>query len=301
MRHLRVTGMVLFAMMLFFACIEKNQQADTKQNAKNLTPADALTEQIAKNPDNPDLYFQRAKWNLSMKKVSAAEIDIRKALSLDSSKAEYHLLQGDIHFAGFKIKDAETSFLNTISINPQSIDAYMRLSELYLYMKNYEESVRNANEVLRIDKRRVKAYFIKGFVYKETRDTLRAISNFQTCVEQDPNYYDAIMQLANLYSTHNDPIALQYYNNALRLQPHSIEALYGRGLFFQNTGEIEKALVDYNELLKYNPQHGFTYFNLGYIAMKHEKDYRKAIPLLSAALTHEKHYVEAYYNRGICY
>jgi len=72
-------------------------------------------------------------------------------------------------------------------------------------------------------------------------------------------------------------------------------------LFYQNTGAIEKAVNDYNELLKIKPDYGFAWFNLGYIALKYEKDYKKAIPLFTNALTHEKHYVEAYYNRGVCY
>jgi len=286
--------------LLLFSCQDQKQQ-DKPAPEKILTPADALTEQIAKEPANPDLYFQRAKWNLSTKKISAAEKDILKALSLDSSQAEYHLLKADICFAGFHIVDAENAFNKAISLDPKNGDAYLRLAELNLYMKKYEESIKNANEALRIDKYRSKAYFIKGYVYKETKDTLRAISNFLTCVEQDRNYYDAIIQLANLYAVHNDPIALQYYNNALKLQPHSVEALYDRGLFYQNTGEIEKAVNDYNELLKVDPTYGFAYFNLGFIAMKFEKDYPKAIIFYTKALTHEKHYVEAYYNRGICH
>jgi tetratricopeptide (TPR) repeat protein len=236
-----------------------------------------------------------------MKKLAAAEIDIRKALSLDSARSDYYLLLADISFARFHIQEAEAAFIKSASLDANNIEARLRLAELYLYMKKYEESIQNANEALRIDKHRGKAYFIKGFVYKETKDTLRAISNFQTCIEQEPTYYDAIIQLGNLYATHKDPIALQYYNKALKLQPHSVEGLYDRGLYFQNTGAIDKAVNDYNELLKIDPTYGFAYFNLGFIAMKYEKDFNKAIPLFSKALTYESHYVEAYYNRGVCY
>jgi len=290
------------ALFLLVACGEKKQPSGEKQSAeKQLTPADVLTEKIKGDPNNPSLYYERAKWNLSMKKMAAAEQDIKKVLSIDSSRSEYFLLQADISFAGFHVPEAEAAFNKAVSLDANNIEAYLKLSELYLYMKKYEESIKNANEALRIDKHRVKAYFIKGYVYKETKDTTRAISNFQTCVEQDPTYYDAIIQLGNLFAVHNDPIALQYYNSALKLQPHSVEALYNRGLYLQNTGALDKAVNDYNELLKVDPLYGFAYFNLGYIAMKYEKDYKKAIPLFSSALNHEKHYVEAYYNRGVCY
>ena len=290
-----------FGILLLLSSCGQNKNEDKVATEKVATPADIFTERIKSEPDNPELYFQRSKWNLSMKKTALAELDIRKAMSLDSTKSDYYLLLADICYAGFRIPDAETAFRKAASLDPSNIEAFLKLAELNLYMKKYEEAISNANEALRIDKHRGKAYFIKGFVYKETKDTLRAISNFQTCVEQDPTYYDAIIQLGNLYATHNDPISLQYYNSALKLQPHSVEALYNRGLYYQNTGAIEKAVNDYNELLKIEPSYGFAWFNLGYIALRFEKDYNKAIPLFTNALEHEKHYVEAYYNRGICY
>jgi tetratricopeptide (TPR) repeat protein len=289
-------GLTLF----IFSCGEKRKEVKPDLN-RQTTPADALTEKINSDPGNASLYYQRSKWYLSLKKTAAAEGDIRKALSIDSTHSDYYLLLGDVSFARFQIPESESAFQKAISIDPNNIDAFLKLSELYLYMKKYEDAIRMSNEALRIDKHRGKAYFIKGFVYKETKDTARAISNFQTCVEQDPTYYDAMIQLANLYASHNDPIALQYYNSALKLQPHSVEALYDRGLFYQNTGSLEKAVNDYKQLLKINPEYGFAYFNLGFIAMKYEKDYRKAIPLFTSALENEKHYVEAYYNRGVCY
>lgn len=288
------------ALLFLFSCGEKKKE-DNDSPEKVQTPLDALTEKIKTDPDNPSLYFQRARWNFSAKKIAASEYDIRKAISLDSLNADYHILLADINFTNFRLQDAEAAFKKAAAIDPDHIEAYLKLAELYLYTKKYEESIRNANEALRIDKRKGKAYFIKGFVYKETKDTLRAISNFQTCIEQEPAYYDAMIQLGNIYATHLDPIALEYYNSALKLQPHSVEALYDRGLYYQNTGMIEKAVNDYNELLKIDPTYGFAYFNLGYIAMKYEKDYRKAIPLFTNALAHENHYVEAYYNRGVCY
>jgi tetratricopeptide (TPR) repeat protein len=298
-KFLRAVVLITLAAFIF-SCGEKKQDQKTV-TPQNLSPADALTEQIKKEPNNPDLYFKRAKWNLSTKKITGAENDILKAINLDSSRADYFLLKADICFAGFHIVDAENAFNKSISLDPKNVDAYLKLAELNLYTKKYEESIKNVNEALRIDKHLSKAYFIKGFVYKETKDTLRAISSFLTCIEQDHNYYDAIIQVANLYAVHNDPIALQYYNNALKLQPHSVEALYDRGLFYQNTGEIEKAVNDYNELLKVDASYGYAYFNLGFIAMKYENDFAKAIPLFTSAIRYESHYVEAYFNRGVCY
>ncbi|MCX6276335.1 MAG: hypothetical protein NTV09_14130 [Bacteroidetes bacterium] len=155
-----------FGILILLSSCGQNKKEDKIATEKVATPADILTEKIKSEPNNPELYFQRSKWNLSMKKTALAELDIRKAMSLDSTKSDYYLLLADICFAGFRIPDAETAFRKAASLDPSNIEAFLKLAELNLYMKKYEEAISNANEALRIDKRRGKAYFIKGFVYK---------------------------------------------------------------------------------------------------------------------------------------
>src|SRR5690349_9569643 len=96
----------VYAIVLFlFSCGEKKNENKTPVN-NSATPADALTEKIKSDPSNPSLYFERAKWNLSMKKFSAATLDVNKALSLDSMKSDFYVLLADINFASLKIHDA---------------------------------------------------------------------------------------------------------------------------------------------------------------------------------------------------
>lgn len=64
---------------------------------------------------------------------------------------------------------------------------------------------------------------------------------------------------------------MQYYNNALRLQPNSTEALYNRGLLFQNMGELDKALEDYNSILKIDNRYADAHYNMGYIDLAYKK------------------------------
>jgi len=76
-----------------------------------------------------------------------------------------------------------------------------------------------ADELLRINKNNADAYFFKGMIFKSLEMKNKSISNFQTCVEQDPTYYNAYMQLGLLMSNKKDdsqtcvsiPL-LQYFN-----------------------------------------------------------------------------------------
>src|SRR5205085_7224819 len=96
-------------------------------------------------------------------------------------------------------------------------------------------------------------------------------------------------------------MALQYYNNALRIQPSSTEAFYNRGLLYQNMGELEKATNDYEAILKLDRNYADAHYNLGYIDLAFKKDYNSAITHFTDAIRINKQYAEAFYNRGVAY
>ena len=148
------------------------------------------------------------------------------------------------------------------------------MAELYFYVRGYQKSLLYSNEALKLDKNLVRAYYLRGFAYKEMGDTAKAVSSFNTVIDLQ-NDYDAYIQLGNIYAVRNNPLAEQYYNNALKVQPASTEALYNRGLYFQNKGEVGKAVADYNTILKIDPAYSDAYFNLGYINSVMSANYKE--------------------------
>lgn len=170
-----------------------------------------------------------------------------------------------------------------------------------MYLKAYPKAIDYANEALRIDKNKAKAYFIKGFVYKEAGDTAKSISSYTTVIELEPDNYDAYMQLGVIYGARGNDLAIQYYSNALRVNPSSVEALYNRGLYYQESGQLEKAEGDYLTIIAKNPGYQDAYYNLGFIALVNKDDYAEAIKQFSKAINIEQNYVEAFYNRGLSY
>jgi tetratricopeptide (TPR) repeat protein len=262
---------------------------------------DKLNKEINEQPNNADAHYRRAKIYVSEKKFKVAANDINAAVALDTTKADYYFLQADVFFANLLIPQSIQAFEKSISLSPDNADAYLRLAELHLYIKKYKESIQYANDALRIDKHRAKAYFIKGFVFKEMGDTSNAISSFQTCSEQEPDNYDAYIQLGLLYGARHNKVAIQYYNNALRLNPKSTEALYNRGLFYQDNGELNKAIEDYTAIKQIDPTYKDAYFNTGFINLVFLKNYNEAVLQFTDAIRYGQYYLEAYYNRGLSY
>ena len=260
-----------------------------------------LNDRIQKNPTDAAAYFERGQIFFSQKDLDQAYLDVSKAVSLDSTKAGYYLLLADINFKGFHIQKTVQAFEKCLQIDPKNMEARLKLAELYLYIKGYPKALEYANDALRLDKRQAKAYFIKGFVYKETHDTASAISSFETVIELQPENYDALIQLGNLCAARNMKAAEQYYNNALHLSPRSTEALYDRGLYYQNSGQLEKAIADYQTLLNIDPKYADAYFNMGFIDLVLKKEYRASIIHFSDAIRANPNFADAFYNRGMAY
>lgn len=295
----------IIAGLLFQSCRQNSNDANgEKEKTDTLNKDDVfyqLNQKIAKDPGNAEAYYQRSKIDLEKNLIQQAFADASKAAFLDSSKIEYFLMLGDVSFRGLQIRKSVEAYEKCLKLDPKNLEANLKLAEIYLYIKGYAKSISYANEALKIDEKKSKPYFLKGFVYKESGDTAKALSSFETVVELEPENYDAHIQLGNLYAALKNKLALDYYGNALSLRPTSTEALYDRGLFLQNIGEFNKAIGDYKVILKIDPRYADAHYNIGYIALVYKKDYNTAIDRFTEAIKINKDYVEAYYNRGLAY
>ena len=66
---------------------------------------------------------------------------------------------------------------------------------------------------------------------------------------------DAYTNRGNLYADKGEKdLALNDYNQAIKLNPQLAEAYVNRGTLYQEKGEYELALKDYNQAIKLNPQ-----------------------------------------------
>jgi len=291
----------LIFVFLFASCgVDKKKEEEQKHidgKTKDLTE---LNEKIEKDPSNASLYHQRAKVFYDQKKLPEASSDIEKAIQLDSSKAGYFLTSSDIFFVQNKTSRSKKDLEKCISLDPENIDCLMKLSELYLYVQNYKKSIEHLDRVLKVDKHNPKAYFLKGMNFKEMGDTNLAISSMQTTVEQDPDYYNAYIQLGLLHAARKQAIAVDYYNNALNLNPQSIEANYNKGIFYQEMGDFKKAIESYNIILQIDSNYAHAHYNLGYIQFI-QKNYQASIPHFNKAYKSDSQYADALYMQGLAY
>lgn len=277
---------------------ENKTSADTSKIDKSI---EELTLKINATPSDANLYHNRALLYIEQRNFQYAMGDVEKAIDIDSTKADYFITLSDLHFIANKTFQAKAALEKSISLDPQNIKARLKLAEIFFIVRKYQEAIDNLSAVLKIEPANTKALFMKGMIYKESGDTANAISTFQTVIDNDQNDYNAYMQLGVIYEAKANALAVQYFTGALRINPRSEEALYGRALYNQEHNELDKAIQDYTSIIQINPKNKNAHFNLGYLHYTFLKVYDQAIKHYDDAIAADSNYAEAYYNRGLCY
>ena len=262
---------------------------------------ETLNKKIKEDPKNPDLLHERAKYYLNKKDYPGCYTDMMNVLVLDSSKAAYYMTLSDLYFYTNKTRGSKRALEKAIELDDKNIPALLKLAELHLYVGQNKESIEYINKALKIDQYNAKAYFMKGMNYKDLKDTARAISSMRTAIEQDKDYYHAYMQLGLMFAANNNPLAVDYYKNAIRLAPNSTEAWYALGKFYQDAGDWDNAINTYNALATADAKNKSVRYNLGVIYLLNLKEYPQALEQFTQAIQADPNYLEAYYGRGITY
>lgn len=271
-------GAAFVALAFFIISCGNNQPADETLMVESTdSSVVSLNEKIKQDPSNPDLYHQRAILLSGNNDLPTAFYDMRRAISIDSTRAAYFMTLGEIYFMQGEGGKALQAYQQASDLEPENQEALLKQAELKLYMQNPTGAIETIDQALLNDKFNAKAYFMKGMAFKQLRDTMTALSSFQTAVEQDPEYFHAYMQLGIILSELHDPVAEQYLKNAINVNPLSIEAHYALGMFLQQHGNPEAALEPYSNILALDSINRDALFNTAYVYSEYLDDQAKAL------------------------
>jgi tetratricopeptide (TPR) repeat protein len=283
-----------------------DQGAKTDPGPAAATPVDSLAlaiqevgARMVKDPGNAANYAERARLYVRMDSLRLAINDLERAAALDSSNRSYRLDLGDLYFTTVQMDKAALAFDRVLASDPENVDALLKLAEIKLILRDHKTSVELVNRALRKDPNLAMGYYLKGFVHMEMGDTALAISSFRTAVEQDPRDYRSFMQLGLLSAQRNDPLALDYFNTAIELRPRSVEALYAKAMFLQETGRDSAALETYARIMAIDSTNAVAHYNSGFVRMEYLRDLAGAKQDFSKAIKLNTDYYQAWYNRGV--
>ncbi len=118
---------------------------------------------------------------------------------------------------------------------------------------------------------------------KLTPEQLKQMAAAQTSaliekLKAEPSNVPLLMQVATIYSaSHQCQEASEYYGRVLKIDPKNLPARTELSSCLYSTGDVDGALAQLNQSLKYNPTDANSLFNLGVIKWKGKNDPAGAI------------------------
>lgn len=275
---------------------------------KPMTPADSLKaaiagldKEIAASKEDPLLYARRAELYLADRQPERALGDINQAISLDPRQPSFYILLSDVYLLMGQPQQCGQSLERALSIDPANKEALLKRAKYFLILLDYPKTFETLKTLLDLDPVNPPAYYLRAIALLENGDTARAVGDLMKAVDQDQEFFDAYMQLGELFALRKDALAESYFKNALNIRPQSKEALYMLGMFYQETGQYDKAITVYQQLSGADSTIATAPYNIGYIYLVYLKDFSMAESFFTKAIMKDSGYFEAWYNRGYCF
>lgn len=95
--------------------------------------------------------------------------------------------QGKQVFEDGNYGEAEQIFLDVIRLNPQEVEAYEYLGEVYSQKKEYDHAIETLEFARHLNPNEDRIYYDIGMVYQEQGDTKKSMQNLKECVRLSPN------------------------------------------------------------------------------------------------------------------
>lgn len=290
---------LLFVLCLLACKHSTTANAPTKDPIFSSPEIAPLTQAINADTTKADAWFKRGQALHKMGADSLALADWYVATRLDSNRAEYASAIGDLLFEHKDVKTASVWLLRALRHDPNDPKAHLKIAKLMLFNKEHGQAFTEINTVLRQDAFNPEAYFLKGLVYKDMKDTAKAISSFQTVLDVAPDYREAAIQLGLLYTLRSNDLGLQYYENAYKMDTSDVFPLYARGMYHQAKKQWEPAKAEYTRCILADTHYADAYFALGFVLLQQDS-LEKARRQFDHVTRMEPTNPRAWYNRGLC-
>ena len=171
-------------------------------------------------------------------------------LMIEGNALNYYL-QGLVTAKLNSNQKAEWAFNNAIKKDKKFIDAYIALADLQLNLNKPDDAMNNCNEALKINPNSRQALLVRSHVFLKKLDYRNAIDDISRVIVMNPNDDEMFFIRGSYYqqfSQHQN--AINDFNKVLTLNPKNAEAYYQRAHSYEEISNFVAAIKDYESLVK---------------------------------------------------
>lgn len=148
-------------------------------------------------PDNTDVIFLMARVSMSQNYYEDAIPLLESGLAIAPQRADLMAALGESYFMAGKVDKAIEEFQRLIAIDP-SARSYVFLGISYRHLGRFDEAKKYFEDGLKLDPHNSACLFNLGFIAERQGDSVQAETLFQQALHANPDFADALLELANL-------------------------------------------------------------------------------------------------------
>lgn len=295
-----VVFVAVTSLMLMLSCRNKSSEVEAINEQGLPDTIVVVNRLIEASPMDASLYVLRSQLFLEYRMPEHALQDADKAVALNPGDPANHIAMADVLHARGRVHESIQSLKKARAVAPDNVASLLKLGEIHMFISDYKSSLLYLDTAARLDDTNPEPWLIGGFSMGYAGDTLNSIRYFNECLKRDKDNYKANLQLAIIYTRRLNPLALEYYQNALNIKPESAEVYYNMGKFYQDIGRYNEAIDAYIAVTRMRNDMGFrdnAFFNLGYIHVELQV-WDEARDYFGHAIHANPQYFQAYYAKG---
>jgi len=214
----------------------------------------ALERVLVLEPDHPEALMKLAELFYIVAEFKKALSCLDKLQNKNARNPEAYFLRGMIYRDAGDSAKAVSAWQAAVDIDQKHYDAYLQLGIL-LSAKKDPLAVQYLNNALNIRPSSTEAMYAKGMFFQGIDSVRLALKVYENILAVDSLHRSALYNTGfiNFTALNDFRTATVFFSKCIRYYPKDVDALYMRGLAFEQLGEYMKANRDYSATLEYNP------------------------------------------------
>lgn len=205
---------------------------------------------------NTEALLKLAEANFLLRRYDEALDYTNDALRVDDKLAQGYFIKGFIYKELGDTALAKSSFHTATEVFPEHYEAYMQLGGIAGYQGD-PLAIEYFNTAIEIKPNSTEAWYNLGMFYQAGENYDKAIEIYRKLIEVDPKGFLGYYNTGYLYLTefHDYNVALAYFDTVISIEPSYIDAMYNRGVCYEELDKPEQAINIYKLILEVEPDY----------------------------------------------
>jgi tetratricopeptide (TPR) repeat protein len=180
--------------------------------------------------------------------------DATEAIRLDPKLAHAFIVRGTAQFYRGDLAAAVSDLDEAVRLNPADVYAYQNRAYVRYGLKRLDEALADFTQAISLDADNADAYLARAAVWREKGDFANAVIDLSEFLRRRPGSADIYAQRGWLRVETDAEAAFEDAQEALRLDPRSVNALLVRAAYWRIKGQYAKTAEACSAALAIEPE-----------------------------------------------